>query len=205
MRTTKSSALALNTKTMSDEQLVDEVKRTANSDCLVELSKRHGGIYNRIAMNSLSGNYPSSLFGDVISDLQYQIYQAALKFDPEKNVKFVTFLGNCTKYMCMDINNQNAKKIDNVCDFYDEYTNTIIREPSDENDETTESFDRVFSFLNLIKNEDMKKVIKMRYKSGKQHNKLLQYREIASETGYSIEWCRKLHDRGIKKLKKLVK
>ena len=46
---------------------------------------------------------------DLIEDKNFYIYQAVLKYDPNRGTKFSTYLGNETKWMCLNLYNKNKK------------------------------------------------------------------------------------------------
>ena len=61
-------------------------------------------IHNYVPSNTIFTNKD-----ELISDKEYNIYQAALKFDSSRGAKFSTYLGNETKWMCLNIYNKNKK------------------------------------------------------------------------------------------------
>ena len=61
--------------------------------------------------------YPqNSYFADreeLINDAKYYIYKAAIEFDSNKKSKFSTFLGNQTRWMCLNLYNKSKRRPEN--------------------------------------------------------------------------------------------
>ena len=100
-----------------DIDLINKVKKESNSDALKELENRHTGIFNQMVKKYYKhlidfGANPD----DIINDKLFVIYKSALNFNPDKNVKFSTWLGNQARYYCLNcINKQsNTISMDNI-------------------------------------------------------------------------------------------
>jgi DNA-directed RNA polymerase specialized sigma24 family protein len=88
---------------LSDSELAKKVKDEADNGAVQELIVRHSGIYHQIALNFLgSPNFP---YQDIVDDKPFTIYSAALSYDDNKG-KFDTYLGNITKYKCLNVLNE---------------------------------------------------------------------------------------------------
>ena len=93
---------------LQDNELVKNIKNDKKAeDSLQELIGRHTGIYLDI-VNKYTKNGNSTNKLDLIDEKDYNIYQAALKYKDDKGTKFPTFLGNETKWICL--NKHNKKK-----------------------------------------------------------------------------------------------
>ena len=95
---------------LEDQQLVENIKKNKKTeDCLQELIGRHTGIYLDIVNKyTQNGNTTNKL--DLIDEKDYNIYQAALKYKSDKGTKFPTFLGNETKWICLNKYNKKKKE-----------------------------------------------------------------------------------------------
>lgn len=91
-----------------DVTLVEQVKASAGQDspALNEIIARHSGVYQKI----VTSYFPKGKWEDGCISLDEDfirgsagitIYNAALEFDPAKNVKFSSFVGHKTKYFCL--------------------------------------------------------------------------------------------------------
>lgn len=125
-----------------------------------------------------------------------------MKFDSTRGTKFSTFLGNETKWLCLNSYNRAKRK----------YCENRTPEELDSSDriETHEKIDT--NLLNEIyfiidKHPDLRvsKIFKMRYKEGDNY-KLLPWKKVAPLVNLSIQGCINIHDTVIEDLKnKLLK
>ena len=97
---------SLKINNLEDYQLVNNIKENKEADfSLKELIDRHTGIYLDIVNKyTQTANTTNKL--DLIDEKDYNIYQAALKYKSDKGTKFPTFLGNETKWICLNRNNK---------------------------------------------------------------------------------------------------
>ena len=95
---------------LQDNELVKNIKNDKKAeDSLQELIGRHTGIYLDI-VNKYTKNGNSTNKLDLIDEKDYNIYQAALKYKDDKGTKFPTFLGNETKWICLNKHNKKKKE-----------------------------------------------------------------------------------------------
>ena len=180
---------------LSDNDLVSSVKHDNCSDSLKELSER----YSAVCYDICKKYAPAvSSAGHDIKDLTDQsiffVYKSCLTFDPGRKVKFSTWLGNFTKYQCL--NTINQKKTVNFSD--DESMRIVIENHCQ--DETNDSFrenkdldEYIFNILNGLKDERISKVFKLRYFSGE---KKLTWQKVAKKLDVSTQTAINLHEKG---------
>lgn len=180
---------------LNDSDLVSSVKHDNCSDSLTELSRR----YSAVCYDICKKYAPAvSSAGFDIKDLTDQsvffVYKSCLTFNPDKKVKFSTWLGNFTKYQCL--NTINQKKTVN---FSDEESMRIVIENKSQ-DETNDSFrenkdldEYIFNILNGLKDERISKVFKLRYFSGE---KKLTWQKVARKLDVSTQTAINLHEKG---------
>ena len=95
---------------IDDVELVENIKNEKDvDDCLQELIERHTGIYLDI-VNKYTQHTNTSNKLDLIDEKDYNIYQTALKYKSDKGTKFPTFLGNETKWICLNKQNKIKKE-----------------------------------------------------------------------------------------------
>lgn len=189
----------------SDQDIINNIKDNPYSahNGIQEIIERHSGIYLEIVNNYIPDNLDFVNKNDILEDKNFNIYQAVLKYDPNKGAKFSTYLGNETKWMCLNLYNKNKKKkhtelkLDKIDqDFiYNDQEQTIKKE-------------LYKNILKLAKNHPDKRVYKifhMRYEVGK-NNKLMSWKDVAKKIKMSIQGCINIHNSAIKKFKqKLIK
>jgi len=183
------------TQKMSDNDLVELVQKDANSEALIELSKRHSplcySIYQRYSSAiTSSGHY----FQDTVSDKDSTIYKACQSFKSDKNVKFSTWLGNHVNYQCLSILNKK-----NPCDSIEEENLKIKIEEEISGEDKNHDLANYFKHLiNQLSDERIKTVFNLRY-FDEDSNK--SWSAIASKLGLSTQSAIDLHNKGTKILK----
>jgi RNA polymerase sigma factor (sigma-70 family) len=195
---------------MIDEDLfIKEIQEEKNVESnLSKIIDKHSGIFIEMVKYYVPENSEYSNRDDLLSEKDYHIYKAIKSFDFSKNVKFVTYLGNQAKYLCLNTYNKNRKKPEINCDEMkldwisflseEEHMSNIIKSDS------KELFKRINKYLAKHKDERVKRIFELRYFSYK-NNKIKPWRLIYKEIGMSIQGCINLHKKTIKELRKVVK
>lgn len=180
-----------------DLSLIQEIKNSNDESCLKELIAKHSGIYLQIVNQTISDQSNINK-NDIIDDKDLFIYEKALNFDPNRNIKFSTYLGNEIKWKCLNIHNK-AKKYE-YCDVGAQSEHLIDK------DYVQEMLDNEAVFLIYDKaekypDERVRKIIQMRYRDCKK-NKLTPWKRIAKKLKLSIQGCINIHNRFIKEVKR---
>jgi DNA-directed RNA polymerase sigma subunit (sigma70/sigma32) len=184
---------------LEDQQLVENIKKNKKTeDCLLELIGRHTGIYLDIVNKyTQNGNTTNKL--DLIDEKDYNIYQAALKYKSDKGTKFPTFLGNETKWICL--NKYNKKKKDPQLSIEDiKETEILSAKNSDLKKEDLEVFSEAIKFSRNHKDKRVEKIFEMRYITGEK-NKVMPWKKISEELNMSIQGCINIHNSAVEKFK----
>jgi len=182
-----------------DIDLIIKVKESADNESLKELSNRHSGIYNEMVKKYYRHLVTTGLNpNDIISDKMYILYKSAMSFNPDKNVKFSTWLGNQARYYCLNCMNKNNHLI-----AMENNDIRLILEKKQTNDSfdsnlLKEKCDLIFSILDRVKDDRLTKIYKMRYFSGK---KLTPWSKISAKLKLSTQTVINLHNKGKKLLK----
>jgi DNA-directed RNA polymerase specialized sigma subunit len=184
---------------LDDFQLVFNLQKKVDTDnCLQELVNRHSGIFYDIINKFVPSNSDICSRKDLFDDRELHIYNTALKFDSSKGTKFSTFLGNETKWLCLNSYNKAKRKYcenktPEELDFIDKFenNNTIDKNLINE----------IYFIINKHPDPRVSRIFKMRYKDG--HNyKLLPWKNIAPKVKLSIQGCINIHDNVVMELKK---
>lgn len=184
---------------MSDEDLINQVKDEEScSQALRQIIERHSGIYLSMVHQYMAQDSFSSIKNDVLNDKDFFIYQTILKYNPSRNTKFSTFLGNETKWMCLNTNNKKRNK--NLLYLEDEKLDFI-----NANCEINESIDRdifnkVIDFSKSHPDKRVGKIFNMRYVEGKDNN-VMPWRMISNELSMSIQGVINIHNSAIENFK----
>lgn len=184
---------------MEDIQLINKIKDCNDSEALKQLELKHSGICHQM----IKKYYHNLLnFGidpeDVASEKLYIIYKSALNFDPNKNVKFSTWVGNQMRYYCLNcINGKN-----NDLNLDNENIKTIIETQQKKVSTTKENIknqsDYIFEILNKIKDKRILEIYKKRYF---ENSKPTSWSVIAEKMNLSTQTVINLHNKGKKLLK----
>jgi len=188
---------------LEDQQLVENIKKDKKTeDCLQELIGRHTGIYLDIVNKyTQNGNTTNKL--DLIDEKDYNIYQAALKYKSDKGTKFPTFLGNETKWICLNKYNKQKKEpqlsIEDIKET--EIVNSRFSAKSDNiKKEDLEVFSEAIKFSKNHKDKRVEKIFEMRYITGEK-NKVMPWKKISEELNMSIQGCINIHNSAVEKFK----
>jgi len=184
---------------LEDFQLVENIKTNKKAETsLQELIGRHTGIYLDIVNKyTQNGNTTNKL--DLIDEKDYNIYQAALKYKSDRGTKFPTFLGNETKWICL--NKYNKKKKEPQLSIEDIKEADILNTKNEKiKKEDLEVFTEAIKFSKKHKDKRVEKIFEMRYITGEK-NKVMPWKKISEELDMSIQGCINIHNSAIEKFK----
>jgi RNA polymerase sigma factor (sigma-70 family) len=190
-------------KDLSDSQLIESIREDAGSTCSVnksleELIDRHSGIF----LDIVNSYVPEASFfvkkNDIVEEKNFYIYQAALKYDPNRGTKFSTYLGNETKWMCLNLYNKNKRHPEIACEDQIIESNFSKHYLNDEIDR--DSFDKIIELSKKDPDPRVYKIFQMRYVVGEK-NKVMPWKKISEELNMSIQGCINIHNSCIKKFK----
>ncbi len=186
----------------NDVVLINNIKKNINVDASLKLlDEMYSGVYYKMVHYYFSHPALRHQKEDLVRDCYYYIYLAAKDFDFNKKTKFSSYLGNRARWACLTHINKNKK---NCVDL--EFNSDILNKENEENFHSKlldkETFELFFSDLKV--NDQIYKIFKLRYLEGSK-NKLMPWREIGKQLNLSIQGCINIHDRFLKKIKKLKK
>ena len=182
---------------IDDVQLVENIKNEKDvDDCLQELIERHTGIYLDI-VNKYTQHTNTSNKLDLIDEKDYNIYQTALKYKSDKGTKFPTFLGNETKWICL--NKQNKIKKEKKVAF-DDISEIDLAQEDDGSKEKLEVFKKTIELAKQHEDKRVEKIFEMRYIIGEK-NKVMPLKKISKELNMSIQGCINIHNSAIEEFK----
>ncbi len=182
---------------IDDVQLVENIKNEKDvDDSLQELIQRHTGIYLDI-VNKYTQYANTSNKLDLIDEKDYNIYQTALKYKSNKGTKFPTFLGNETKWICL--NKQNKIKKEKKVSFED-ISEVELAQQDDGDQEKLEVFKKTIELAKQHQDKRVEKIFEMRYIIGEK-NKVMPWKKISKELNMSIQGCINIHNSAIEEFK----
>lgn len=186
---------------ISDQSLIDNIQSSKNiEESLKELIYRHSGIYLDMVNSYASPNNPFIDYNELVQDKEYRIYSAAIKYNPEKGAKFSTYLGNETKWMCLNLYNRNKRRPV----WHSEYIENMSEAEEPESDTFSESIkndllNKVFNVIKHHPDKRVEKIFEMRYITGNK-NKVMPWKQIGDEMNLSIQGCINIHNSAVEDL-----
>lgn len=186
----------------SDISLIEKVKKNSDENSLNTLIERHSGIYLDMVNSVIPNNCDFLDKNDILEEKEISIYKAIINFDENKNTKFSTYLGNETRWKCLNMFNRGTKyKYIDIDNFKEDVTfseNSLFSKIS-----SKEILDKVFHLANNHEDSRVKKIINLRYKDGS-GNKTMPWKNISKKINVSIQGCINIHDRFIQEIKKEI-
>jgi RNA polymerase sigma factor (sigma-70 family) len=177
-----------------DNELIKEVKNIGCNESFKELLNRHSNLYYKICQKYLPTLKRMGVNSDdVLNDKEYVFFKSLTSFQPDKKTKFSTWLGNFTRYHCL-----------NYINTYKKYSTQELFEEL----EATPSVPRadgaeyIYSILSQLKDERIIKVYRMRYENN--GDKKATWSNIAKKMKISTQTAINLHARGKKMIKKKI-
>lgn len=89
-----------------DLELIQRVQKDGDNDAMKELITQHSGVFRSILDSSLTSDY-DVFKQEIQEDKNYHLYRLAMNYDPSKNMKYPTWVGQNVKWMCMNIVNRS--------------------------------------------------------------------------------------------------
>lgn len=178
---------------VDDFYLIQKIKEEKDNHSFNELVNRHTGIYNTTVYRYLHTNN-SGDYHDFISNREYNFYSFVNDYNPDKNVKFSTYVGDRTKFLCLT-KNSNFEKNPN-----EELDDNIFIESSPDLellDKDMHGF--LIEQIEQVKNKQFRDIMKLRYFSS---NKVLTWKEVAQKLGVSTQLVNRTYNDNIENFKK---
>lgn len=183
-----------------DENLAEMVKDRKCEDSLKELIRRHSNIFYKICQKYAPAMKKSGLSpDDVFDEKDYVIYRSATSYNPSKKTKFSTWLGNCSKYLCLNFINKKKRSVS----FEDEGVLQFVMDKADDSVEIKSREDDlafIFSILDKLKDKRIKRVFQLRYLEGKKQT----WNKVSKGLNVSTQTAINLHAKGIRVLNKKI-
>jgi len=180
---------------MEDVELIDEIKNKNCEESFKTLSKRHSNLFYKICHKYTPIlKSTGACADDLLQEKDLAIYKSALSFDPTRKTKFSTWLGNFTRYHCLNFINKNGKYIDMDDESIEYLINKNSSEDYSNSDKKKECIDFIFSILSKMKDKRILEVFELRYKD--KMNVKPTWANIAKQIGTSTQTVINLHTRG---------
>lgn len=179
---------------LTDILLIKKIKQEDDQKSFIELVNRHTGIYNTIAY-SYTRTGDKSLYHDIIDDREYNFYSFVKDFDENKKMKFSTYVGERTKFLCLDKNRTHKRySFEEINDNLEYQGQSIDIEIYGEN-----MVKKLKDAVSKIENSRFKKIMEMRFFSSLN---LMKFSDIAKNIGVTIQYVNKVYNDNIEQFMK---
>jgi len=190
----------------SDLELISLIKKDEDPSLhLSELIERHSGIYLDIINTYASRDSNFIDRNELIKDKNYNIYQAAVKYDPNRGAKFSTYLGNETKWLCLNTYNKNKRHPTITTETLDLlHPDLELYSDSVKENLKKDSLTKVLQLISRHPDKRVEKIFNMRYIIGKK-NKVMPWKNIGKKMNLSIQGCINIHNSAIQSIRETIK
>jgi RNA polymerase sigma factor (sigma-70 family) len=189
----------------NDLELINNIKNnTCADDSIKELELRHSGICHQMIKKYYSAFVEKGIDPfDVSEEKNYIIYKSALNFNPDKNVKFSTWLGNQMRYHCLNCLNDKDNSVFLNGLSLEKFLDCKQQVVKDENYMVREC-EYVLDLIKQLKDKRIEKIFKMRYFSDS-NKKFMSWSKIGKKLNISTQTVINLHDKTIKTISNKLK
>lgn len=189
---------------MNDEELTRSIQQNENAEqCLSVLIDRHSGLCIDMINGYVSKSKNETLRLELIREKDYQIYNTALKFDPNRGSKFSTYLGNEIKWKCLNIYNTNKRR--KTVQVEEELINYFSYGcPTQDDQDSSEIFNHIIAQANDHPDKRIAKIFTLRYIEGKKNN-VMPWKNISEDLEMSIQGCINLHNSALAQFKNKIR
>ena len=171
---------------MTDLDLISRIKKERDSQAVSELVNRHTGVYMTV-INQYS-SYPRFTHRTNVNDLRddhtLNIYQWAQSYDPSRGMKFGTYVGQMTKFMCKGILTDGQESVE-----FDESispsNDTSVTDVAEKDSDLTQIAEEVGGSDEPL----FRRIFKLRFGGVRQRS----WRDIGKMVGLTHEGARKCY------------
>jgi len=189
---------------ISDLQLIKNIKRENCNDCIGELRSRHCGLiinlYSKYHSILQKLHFNREEFND---EINYLIYTSAKKYDLRraKKIKFSTYLGENTRYFCLNKINELKKKsfVEAEPDEITRLMDDCVKHSHLDKINQNEICDYIYSLLEQIKDPRVKKIFELRFFTSSK--KKMTWKEIGKDLDLTSQSVLNIFNKNIKFIK----
>jgi len=175
--------------TEPDEILVENIKNFNCEISLETLVSRHSDLFYKVCQRFAPVINDSGIYLNDILEEKYKIfYDAATLFKKDKGAKFSSWLGNYTRYCCLNLFKKHYPFIPlDQIDF---------KEISSETSSNKDILDYIHMILSEVSDERVEKIFNIRYFNISK--KKPTWKEIGKSLGISGQTCINIHNKYVK-------
>ena len=186
-----------NIRKLPDSKLVEKVKNDNCSDSFVEITRRHEKLYFNIC-SSYSKKVPKLKYDEIIQDSKFVINKAVQTFNPKKETKLSSWIGNYSRYYCLNTIREftmhaNYETVDDITlDLLNNQRNNFHYDNKYKDDAN-----HILHILNSLKDARIVQIFKIRHLSDKETRK---WKNISKIMNLSAQRVTTLYKQGVKEV-----
>lgn len=187
----------------TDKQLINLVRKSKDGQAFEEVCRRYENVFYKVCQKYINA---LSLSGvntqDIFDEKTYIIYHCVKTYDPSKNTKLSTWIGNYARYLCL--NAINSRKF--ILPSVDEDVARYLEESQVTQSYLThkfsaEDYNYILNIIRQLKDKRVEEIFKYRYFNEKK----MIWSKIAKKMKMSTQTAINLHNKGIQILRKKIK
>lgn len=186
---------------MRDVDFVNGVIKYGCSSCFIKLIDLHSSLFYKIAGKY---TYALALYGiskeEIFDNKNFIFLDSIRSFDSKKKVKFSSWMGNKTRFFCLNILTSRNK----IMNYSSDEIKKIIESQhhSENKDKQNEDFAYIMFLLDNLKDKRIKQIFHLRYL---EKDRKVKWSIIAKKLNISVQTAINLHSRATKTLLTKIK
>lgn len=175
-----------------DAELALKVKETGDNEAMMRILDSHSGIYLQKIERSLPDCYPEKQ--EMINDRLYKMWEYTNDYDPSKNMKLSTYIGQRAMWECLNIFNRSrqTEELDNTLEFsYEQEFENLNQEMLAE----------IFLLAENYNDSRARKILELRFNS----QKPMPWKKIAANLGLNTNTVINIHKKFLSAAKRNLK
>ena len=175
-----------------DAELALKVKETGDNEAMKKILDPHSGVYLMKIERSLPDCFPEKQ--QMIEDRLYKMWEYTRDFDPNKNMKLSTYIGQRAMWECLNIFNRSrqTEELDNTLEFsYEQEFENLNQEMLAE----------IFLLAENYGDSRARKILELRFNS----QKPMPWKKIAANLGLNTNTVINIHKKFLSAAKRNLK
>jgi len=175
--------------------LLNKIIKNRCGDSFVELRDKHANLFYSVC-NKFGNRLPLQ---EIYKDKDFVFFKAVLSFKIEKKAKFSTWLGNFTRYHCLNYIKSNNKYVNTEEEIITHFFDKKAIEDFSPTGEYRNDVSHAFNILKKLNDKRIFKIFELRYlETGPK----LTWKDIADKFDLTPQTIINLHGKGRQALKK---
>ncbi len=188
----------LKTSNEEDLKLIKLIKTKNCNDSYNTIQEKHSKLFY-----SICNKFTNQInLNEIYKDKDYVIFKAITSFKDDKGTKFSTWLGNYTRYHCLNYIKNNHKYVITGDDKIVHFFNTKSLDDYDSSKDYKNEVDHVFAILEKLSDKRIFKIFRLRYLN---EGPRLTWKQIAEKFDLTPQTIINLHMKGRRALRKKIK